>query len=122
MCCRGQERRGRGGDLLLLLLLLLVVRLVWLPLRPAAEAAELLLPFTSCAYFSLLRVPEWVERSWRLSSPPPPEAYRDLLGLEQAAALPFPLDLLGALTHDIFSNLQTSSLDSFMSGLVLTWF
>lgn len=37
---------------------------------------------------------------------PPPEAYRDLLGLEQAAALPFPLDLLGALIHDIFSNLQ----------------
>lgn len=38
MCCRGQGRRG--GEPLLLLLL---VRLVWLPLRAAAQAAELLL-------------------------------------------------------------------------------
>ncbi len=68
MCCRGQERRGSGDPLLLLLP---SVRLVWLLLRAAAEAAELLLPFASCVYFSLLRVPEWVERSWRRCTLPP---------------------------------------------------
>lgn len=39
-------------------------------------------------------VPEWVERNWRdWAPPPPPQAYRDLLGLQQAVALLFSLDL-----------------------------
>lgn len=122
MCCRGQRRRGRGGEPLLLC----SVRLVWLPLRAAAEAAELLLPFASCVYFSLLHVPEWVERSCRRSPLPPPlEAYRDLLGLEKTAALPLPLDLHGTLIQDYFS--KTSEDFSILlqlcgSSLVYNWF
>lgn len=65
----GGGMEGNGG--VLLLLLLLWVRLVWLPVRAAAEAAELLLPFASCVYFSLLHVPEWEERSWRRWALPP---------------------------------------------------
>lgn len=68
--------------------------LVWLPLRAAAEAAECLLPFTSCLYFSLLLCPRvGGEKLEGLSSFPPPQAYRDLLGLQQAVALLFSLDL-----------------------------
>lgn len=69
-------------------------RLVWLPLRAAAEAAERLLPFTSCLYFSLLLCPRvGGEKLEGLSSFPPSQAYRDLLGLQQAVALLFSLDL-----------------------------
>lgn len=49
----------------------------------------------------------------------PPQAYRDLLGLKQAAALPFPLDLHGSLIQDIFLKPATSSLDSsFLCGFL----
>lgn len=69
-------------------------RLVWLPLRAAAEAAKRLLPFTSCLYFSLLLCPRvGGEKLEGLSSFPPSQAYRDLLGLQQAVALLFSLDL-----------------------------
>lgn len=74
MCCRGRERRGRGGPPPPLL-----------PPPPPApppslgaldlagsqtggRGRELLLSFSSWVYFSLLGVPQWAERSWRLDS------------------------------------------------------
>lgn len=64
------------------------------------------LAFRLLRLFSLLRVSEWVERSWRRWALLP-QAQRDLLGLEQAAAPPFLLNLHGALIQDIFfSKLQ----------------
>lgn len=72
--CVAVGRRGGEGGIHLLLLLL--VRLVWRPLRAAAEATELLLPFASCVYFSLLCVPQWVEWSWRRWALPPSGVHR----------------------------------------------
>lgn len=78
MCCRGRERRGRGGPPP--------------PPPPAAPPSrgaldlagsqtggrgrELLLSFSSRVYFSLLGVPQWVERRWRLDSASACELHR----------------------------------------------
>lgn len=88
-----------GGDLLLLLP---SVRLVWPPLRAAAEATVLLYPFVSLRLFFPPPCPRvGGEKLEAPNPPPPPQANRDLLGLKQAAALLFPLDLHGALIQDI---------------------
>lgn len=75
------KEEGKGDPLLLLL-----VRLVWLNLRAAAEAEELL---SSPAFI----FPSSVSQSgWREAGGAelsPPQAHRDLLWLEQVAALPF---------------------------------
>lgn len=78
MCCRGRERRGRGGPP---------------PPPPPApppslgalnlagsqtggRGREFLLSSSSWVYFSLLGVPQWVERSWRLDSASARELHR----------------------------------------------
>lgn len=61
----------------------------------------------------------------KLEAELPPKAYRNLLRLVQVAALPLPLELLGALIHDIFSNLQHPPwILLFLSGFldVESWF
>lgn len=89
-------------------LLLLLVRLVWLTLRAAAEAAELLLPLVSCIYFSLLCFSEWVERSWRRWAFPPSGIQRPAGAWASSSSTIF-LDLYAAL-QDIFLQPTNTSL------------
>lgn len=112
----GEE--GKGDPLLPLLLLLVVLaRLVWLPLRAAAEAGELLLPFRLLRLFFPPPCPKvggvklealishllWhTETCWGLSK-------------RQLSTIVYPLDLHGALIQDIYLKPATSSLDSFFS-------
>lgn len=115
MCCRGRPWRGRdGGE------------------RGGSSSSS----FSSeCVWFGSLSERQQRPQSSSCLSPPafifpssmsqsgrreaggaelsPPQAHRDLLGLDQAAALSSPLDLHCALVQGIFVKPATSSLDLF---------
>lgn len=99
MCCRGQWRRGSGGVHSSFGAFGLAGSDSGSRGRGAPLAFRLLRLFfpPPCPRVG-------GEKLQALSSTPPPtpQAYRDLLGLEQAAAPLFPLDIHGAFARDIF--------------------